>query len=94
MPTVFAACYDRSYERIIQIIGSNTKDVLVYADGTLRFRHHCKVIDGTCLVVAPALRLGEGHQVVSMDPLTIEPSILCPDCGTHGFIRHGEWIAA
>lgn len=28
---------------------------------------------------------------VSEDPLTIDPSILCPDCGTHGFVRAGRW---
>ena len=32
-------------------------------------------------------------QVVSFDPLHVEPSILC-DCGDHGFIRNGQWEAA
>lgn len=32
-------------------------------------------------------------RLVSRDPLTIEPSILC-GCGDHGFIRSGEWIPA
>lgn len=31
--------------------------------------------------------------VVSWDPLTIEPSVLC-GCGDHGFIRGGRWIPA
>jgi hypothetical protein len=22
------------------------------------------------------------------------PSILCPDCGTHGFVTNGQWVAA
>lgn len=30
--------------------------------------------------------------VVSLDPLHIEPSVLC-DCGDHGFIRGGTWAA-
>lgn len=35
------------------------------------------------------------HQVVSTDPLHLEPSVYWPDCcGLHGFIRGGEWIDA
>lgn len=26
--------------------------------------------------------------------LTIEPSILCPDCGTHGHVLAGRWVPA
>lgn len=31
--------------------------------------------------------------VVSWEPLTIEPSVLCA-CGDHGFIRSGRWEPA
>jgi len=31
-------------------------------------------------------------QLLSRDPLTLQPSILC-DCGDHGFITHGRWIS-
>jgi hypothetical protein len=31
--------------------------------------------------------------VVSWDPLTITPSVLC-SCGDHGFIREGRWVRA
>lgn len=32
------------------------------------------------------------HQVLSRDPLHLEPSVYWPDCcGTHGFIRNGVW---
>jgi hypothetical protein len=34
---------------------------------------------------------GPRWQVVSLDPLHIEPSILC-SCGHHGFIREGRWV--
>jgi hypothetical protein len=35
------------------------------------------------------------HQLVSAEPLHLEPSILWPDCcGMHGFIRDGRWIDA
>ena len=32
--------------------------------------------------------------VVSLEPLTLEPSILCSRCGHHGFIRGEKWIPA
>jgi hypothetical protein len=31
--------------------------------------------------------------VVSWEPLTITPSVLC-SCGDHGFIREGRWVPA
>lgn len=36
------------------------------------------------------------HTIVSEDPLTISPSLLCPDpsCGFHGYIRDGKWVPA
>lgn len=33
----------------------------------------------------------EGWTVASKEPLTLSPSILCGVCGTHGWIRNGEW---
>lgn len=30
----------------------------------------------------------------SLDPLTLSPSLLCRDCGDHGFIRDGRWVPA
>lgn len=33
-------------------------------------------------------------EVVSEDPLTLSPSLLCGQCGHHGFIRNGEWVPA
>lgn len=67
---------------------------LFYGDGAIRVRHDCRVIDGQQLVVAPALQLDGGHRVVQEKPLTVEPSVLCPDCGLHGFIRSGRWVSA
>lgn len=29
--------------------------------------------------------------VVAVDPLTVQPSIHCLGCGTHGFIIDGNW---
>lgn len=33
-------------------------------------------------------------QVHSLDPLHVEPSLLCRSCGHHGFIREGRWVPA
>ena len=33
-------------------------------------------------------------QVVSEEPLTLTPSILCRTCGDHGFIENGKWRKA
>lgn len=35
-----------------------------------------------------------GWQLDSKDPITISPSIHCQTCGTHGWIRNGEWVDA
>lgn len=34
------------------------------------------------------------HELVSADPLTVAPSLLCRRCGRHGFIRDGQWCPA
>lgn len=33
-------------------------------------------------------------QVVSWEPLTLSPSMLCRACGNHGFVRAGRWVPA
>ena len=32
--------------------------------------------------------------VHSWEPLTVSPSLLCLQCGDHGFIREGKWVPA
>lgn len=32
--------------------------------------------------------------VVSNEPLTLAPSLVCTRCGDHGFVRDDHWIAA
>lgn len=32
--------------------------------------------------------------LISLDPLHLEPSLLCRICGDHGFIRDGKWVPA
>lgn len=29
--------------------------------------------------------------VVSLEPLTLSPSLLCRSCNVHGYIRNGRW---
>ena len=66
-----------------------------YPDGRVAFRHVCDRGDRGVIVCAPFLQTDTGgHQVVSRSPWTITPSILCPDCGTHGFVRDGSWVSA
>ena len=40
--------------------------------------------------------LGDRHRgtVVSWEPLTLEPSLLCRRCGDHGWVRGGRWVPA
>jgi hypothetical protein len=74
--------------------GGPTYRVLFYENGTARFEHRCDRGDRGTIICAPLLQLDTGgHRIVKRDPLTIEPSILCPDCQTHGFIREGRWVA-
>lgn len=35
-----------------------------------------------------------GHELISREPVHIEPSILCSDCQDHGFLRDGRWEPA
>ena len=32
--------------------------------------------------------------VESWEPLTLSPSVLCRECGDHGFVRSGKWVRA
>ena len=38
--------------------------------------------------------LSKGHEIVVESPLTIEGSLLCGACKTHGFVREGRWVDA
>lgn len=69
--------------------------MLFMQDGKVRAAHDCKMVgDDQRLRCAPALMLGQGHTVVTREPLTIVASILCPDCGLHGFVTDGHWVPA
>lgn len=79
-----------------------TYRLLTYADGTVRFEHRCDRGDPGVIICAPTLR---DHTITQTpcpnppcqwthDTPTVRPSILCPDCGTHGFITNGRWTDA
>jgi len=80
---------------------ASAPDLLHYPDGTIRVMHVCKSWpdpkepDGEFVkVIAPAL--SPGHQV-TFGPArrtTVSPSILCADCGLHGYVTDGIWRSA
>jgi hypothetical protein len=61
------------------------------APGLVRFAHDCRMIDEHHRVrCAPALN--QGHRAEwREDGFHVSPSILCPDCGTHGFVTASRW---
>lgn len=88
-PFLVLAGWERSV--FIPNPGGPTYRLLYYPDGQVAFEHRCDRGDRGVVICAPMLRLGAGHSITQEDPVTISPSILCPDCGTHGFIQNGRW---
>lgn len=67
--------------------------ILFMQDGAVRFRHVC---GGTHIpmVIAPQLQIGNGHEIIQREPLTIRASIACDlerGCTEHGFVTDGRW---
>jgi hypothetical protein len=52
------------------------------------FWHWCTV-DGRWVAAGTA-----DHTLVERDPLHLEPSLLWPCCGMHGWVRNGAWETA
>lgn len=81
--------------------------LLTYDDGTVRFEHRCDRGERGVIICAPALCVGPHasgplgtHTLTRNDTRTrecpegqptVRASVLCPDCGTHGFITDGGW---
>jgi hypothetical protein len=59
---------------------------------------HPRADGGVCesyIGINPAINTDAAcWQVVSWEPLTLSPSLLCRVCGDHGFIREGKWVKA
>jgi hypothetical protein len=63
------------------------------------FWHWCTALEA----VPPERRVQDGcwvaagtstHKLVSREPLHLEPSLLWPCCGLHGWVRDGKWVSA
>lgn len=81
-------------EGIVEVwqIGPQPMALLFYADGSWRFRHRCDRGERGVIVCAPERH--STHTVTRANwnsPPTVTPSILCPDCGTHGYVTEGVW---
>mgnify|MGYP006359010199 CR=1 FL=1 len=67
--------------------------VLVDIDGHYFFEHWCdrhlRIPESEPYLIAPSL--GAHTCAGPIETLTVLPSILCPDCGTHGFLTEGVW---
>lgn len=70
--------------------------LLTYGDGTIRFEHLCDRGPRGVIVCAPRLQIGHGHTLTrnAEGQPTVRASILCDDCGTHGFVTDGKWDGA
>lgn len=59
---------------------------------------HCPHQGGMCHFDIPEVRefnlSATRWTVEQWEPLTLSPSILCTECGCHGYIREGRWIPA
>lgn len=85
-------------------LGDNHSAVLRYVDGELwgLAYEHLKPGGEQCIRASwipfdirdGEARLAGGWTLHSVDPLHVEPSILCTVCGDHGFIREGRWVRA
>ncbi len=74
--------------------------LLFWSDTKVGFEHKCDRGDRGVIICAPLLTDHQVTQAPCVDCSglhtvpTVTPSILCPDCGTHGFIRNGRWEPA
>lgn len=90
-------CVDPGWVRSIVIPNTDGTGfrILEWQPGVMGFEHRCDRGERGVIICAPLLQLNKGgHVIVQADPLTISPSILCGDCGTHGFVRDGRWVQA
>lgn len=99
VPYLVAPGWRRS--EFIAHTGGETYRLLFWSDVEVGFEHRCDRGDRGVIVCAPRLTsVGQpgGHQITWSMPShngrlvpTVRASILCPDCGTHGFITDGRW---
>lgn len=80
--------------------------ILFMGDGRVLFSHLCDRrasnparsarfrSDAGLIRCAPELDPKHTIDDTAVATLTISPSILCLDCGAHGFVRNGRWVKA
>lgn len=65
---------------------------VVWTSDGVFFEHECRVLpDDIRLLCAPSFHAEHVVNAGVMELATVKPSVLCPDCGTHGFITDGVW---
>ena len=68
------------------------RELLRFDNGQHRFAHTCD--RGHRGVIRCAPLLSPGHTVTAdLATVTVRASVLCEDCGAHGFITDGRWEA-
>lgn len=90
----------RHCDHIRHLFGEHDYRLLTYPNGDVRFEHYCDRGKRGIVICAPRLQIGNGlhtltyaaDQSGALKP-TVRPSILCPDCNTHGYITDGRWEA-
>jgi hypothetical protein len=82
---------------LISNFGGPSYRLLFYSDTDVRFEHECDRAQRNAGIIICAPRLTNvnqpgGHQVTGTRQCpTVRASIMCEDCGTHGFITEGRW---
>lgn len=92
MVDILATCIESGYTERWPL--GHDLFLLRYPRGVMRLEHTCDraASNRGVIVCAPEISTEPGwHTICAADPLTISPSILCGDCGLHGFIRDGQW---
>lgn len=67
-------------------------DVVDGKPQALAFYHPCKGEESGSWLQLVRRDPGPAWHLISAQPLTIAPSVLCIACGHHGFIRDGKWV--
>lgn len=75
-------------------LGSSVRIERRYLDGHLdgiAWWHVCNGVEREDFMsIRPARR--DGWDVISVQPLTLSPSVLCRTCLFHGYVRDGRWV--
>ena len=78
-------------------LGQGLNAELRYLDGVLQgmwYEHPCRNGQMSPGWIPFKPECPSGWTLVSEKPLTLSPSLLCPMCGHHGFVRDGRWVPA